>query len=74
MTKNIKIESLMELGQLLKSRRKELGITQKQLAKFTNLSNTGISRIELAQNDVQFETLLKLTGFLGLKINIEIED
>lgn len=74
MAKIVQIKSLAALGDLLKLRRKELKITQKELAKFTNLSNTGISRIELAQNDVQFETLLKLTGFLGLNITIEIED
>ena len=70
----IQIESLKELGELLRKRRKELGVTQKKLAKFSNLSHTGIGRIELAQNDVKFETLLKLSKILGFKIKIELEE
>lgn len=68
------VETSKDLGNLLRKRRKELGITQIDLAKFTNLSHTGIGRIELAQNDVQFKTLLKLSKMLGFKIKIEFED
>ncbi len=72
---NIKdVKSLTQLGSLLKQRRKSLGMSQKDLAKFTNLSHTGIGRIELAQNDVKFETLLKLSKMLGFRIKIELED
>jgi len=74
MSEELHIKSLNELGSLLRRRRKELGITQIDLAKFSNLSHTGIGQIELAQNDVKFETLLKLSAFLGLKIKIELED
>ena len=74
MSNFIHIESLEQLGTSLRKRRKELKITQIELAKFTNLSHTGIGRIELAQNDVKFETLLKLSKILGLKIKIELED
>jgi transcriptional regulator with XRE-family HTH domain len=74
MPENITIENLIELGKLLRLRRKELKITQIDLAKFTNLSHTGIGRIEMAQNDVKFETLVKLSKILGFKIKIEFED
>ena len=74
MTKTLRLKSLSELGALLRERRRELGITQKELAKFCNLSHTGIGRIEMAQNDVKFETLLKLSKFLGLAIVIKVED
>lgn len=70
----IRVDTLKDLGTLLRKRRKELKITQIDLAKFTNLSHTGIGRIELAQNDVQFKTLLKLSKMLGFKIKIEFED
>lgn len=74
MSKIIDIKNAKELGNLLKVRRKELKITQTELAKFTGLSHTGIGRIETAQNDVKFSTLLKLSQMLGLKLIIEKED
>ena len=74
MSEPIKIEGSEQLGAILRERRKDLKITQMELAKFSNLSHTGIGRIELAQNDVKFETLLKLSKILGFKIKIELED
>lgn len=74
MSESIKIEGSEQLGAILRERRKDLKITQMELAKFSNLSHTGIGRIELAQNDVKFETLLKLSKILGFKIKIELED
>lgn len=74
MNESIKVESLQALGALLRKRRKELDITQIELGKFCNLSHTGIGRIELAQNDVKFETLLKLSKLLGFKIKLELEN
>tara|TARA_B100000749_G_scaffold280899_1_gene281185 strand:+ start:286363 stop:286608 length:246 start_codon:yes stop_codon:yes gene_type:complete len=74
MGKQIAIKTGKQLGAELKKRRKDIGITQMELAKFCNLSHTGIGRIESAQNDVKFETLLKLSKFLGIKITIELED
>lgn len=67
-------KSLQELGDLLRKRRKELGITQKELAKYCNLSHTGIGRVELGQNDVKFETLLKLSTFLGFEFSITMDE
>ncbi|MBC7457875.1 MAG: helix-turn-helix transcriptional regulator [Bdellovibrionaceae bacterium] len=73
-SKTKEVTSLEQLGGLLKERRKSLGMSQTDLAKFTNLSHTGIGRIELARNDVKFETLLKLSKMLGFRIKIELED
>ena len=55
------INSIDELAKVLKTRRHELKITQKSLADFCNLSHNGISRIELAQSDVQLSTILKMS-------------
>ena len=68
------VTSLKQLGDLLKERRRELGATQKDLAEFCDLSHTGIGHIERGQKDVKFGTLLKLSQFLGFKINFELED
>jgi transcriptional regulator with XRE-family HTH domain len=72
MHKNI-INSAEELAEVLKTRRRELKITQKSLADFCNLSHNGISRIELGQSDAQLSTLLKLSKVLGFKILLEME-
>ena len=43
-----------QLGSLLKSRRQELKITQKQLAEFCDLSHNAISQIELGEKSAPF--------------------
>jgi len=63
-----------ELAKVLKSRRKELDITQKELADFSNLSHNGISRIELADKSLRLSTLLKLGKILGFKVILKMED
>ncbi len=72
MKKNV-IENDKDLASVLKARRKELGVTQKTLASFCNLSHNGISRIEVADSDVKLSTLLKMSKILGFKIVIELE-
>lgn len=61
----------IELGKALKARRKELGITQKELAKFSNLSHNGISRIEVGDSDIKLSTILKIGKMLGFAILLE---
>lgn len=45
--KKAPVTSAKTLAEVLKKRRKELKITQKELAAFCNLSHNGISRIEV---------------------------
>lgn len=71
---NRPILSLQDLADTLKSRRKELDITQKQLADFCNLSHNGISRIELGDSDVKLSTLLKMSKLLGFTIVLDMAD
>ncbi len=63
-----------DLALALKGRRKELGITQKSLADFCNLSHNGISRIEVADSDIKISTLFKMSKILGFKITLDMED
>lgn len=72
--KNREIKDAQTLAEALKDRRRELKITQKSLAEFCNLSHNGISRIELAESDVQLSTLLKMSKILGFKIVLEMEE
>ena len=52
--KRVTVLNEKDLAKALKSRRKELEITQKSLADFCNLSHNGISRIEVADSDIKF--------------------
>jgi ribosome-binding protein aMBF1 (putative translation factor) len=72
--KNQTIETSKDVAEVLKNRRKELGISQKDLAQLCDLSHNGISRIEVNDSDVQLSTLLKLSHFLGFKIIFEMEE
>ena len=72
--KRVPILKEKDLPQALKGRRKELGITQKSLADFCNLSHNGISRIEVADSDIKLSTLIKISKILGFKITLEMED
>ena len=68
------IENSETLAKILKERRKEVGITQKELADLCDLSHNGISRIEVADNDVKLTTLLKMAKILDIKLVLETED
>ncbi len=68
------IENSEALAKILKERRKEIGITQKELADLCDLSHNGISRIEVADHDVKLTTLLKMAKILDIKLVLETED
>ena len=68
------IQDEKDIAKALKERRKELEITQKDLARICDLSHNGISRIEVADSDIKLSTLLKMSKFLGFKIILEMEE
>lgn len=68
------IQDEKDVAKALKERRKELNITQKDLARVCDLSHNGISRIEVADSDIKLSTLLKMSKFLGFKIVLEMEE
>lgn len=70
----VKIKDEVSLAKALKERRKELGVTQKDLAKLCNLSHNGISRIEVADSDIKLSTLLKLGKLLGFSVTLEMDE
>lgn len=73
---NRSVESIEELVKLLAERRKELGISQSELAQLSDLSVNGISKFESnkGEREVKLSTLLKLSQCLGFKINLEFEE
>ena len=67
--------SIEELVIQIKNRRKELGISQAQLAQLCDLSVNGISKFESNAGDreVKLSTLFKLSEVLGYKLCLEFE-
>lgn len=62
------------LGTMLKQARKDLGITQEELANRTGTKKSYISRIERGLSDIQVSTYHKLIAIgLGKQLNISIE-
>ena len=65
--------TLLQLGTLIRERRKSLKITQTELAKLCNLSLNGISKIEQGKSDIRFSTLQKIGDILGFVCTITME-
>ncbi len=54
--------------------RHNIGMTQKELAEATNLTQSVIARLESKKNIPQLDTLLKVANALGCKILLVPED
>lgn len=70
----IEIYDEENLGQALKNRRKALGLTQKDVAKYGNISFNGLSQIELGLKSPRIATLIKLSKILGFKLVLQMEE
>lgn len=57
-------------GELLRKRRKELGITQKELAQQICRERTYINRIEKGETDLQLSSFIRIAEALGLTLNL----
>lgn len=60
-----------KIGKLIKRTRKELGLTQEQLAKRSGTTKNYISRIENNKSDIELNTLRKIIE-IGLNKKLEI--
>jgi transcriptional regulator with XRE-family HTH domain len=61
-----------ELGNIIKHRRKVLGLTIQRLAELTEMSKTTISQIERGKSNPSFEVLQKIFEYLNLEMKVEI--
>lgn len=59
-------------GEILKDRRKELKITQQQLADKVGKNRSYIAYIEQGKTDMQLSTFLNITNALGLKFSLGV--
>ncbi len=61
------------LGETIKSRRKELGITQPHLAELANISTNTLYKLERGQGNPTLDVLYKLAEVLGLELKLEVK-
>jgi y4mF family transcriptional regulator len=61
------------LGETVKSRRKELGITQPHLAELSDISTNTLYKLECGQGNPTLHVLNKLAEVLGLELKLEVK-
>lgn len=62
----------MELNEVIKSRRKVLGISQLDLAEMAEVSLATVKDIERGKGNPSLSTVNKLLGVLGLEMDFKI--
>lgn len=67
------IMKIEELGELIKHRRRVLGLTIRDLADLTGMSKTTISKIERGVGNPTFEVLQNIFEYLNLEINVKVK-
>ena len=63
----------MKYGDLIKERRTVLGLTQQDLADYTELSLRIIKSVESEKGNPSLKTLEKIAGVLGLELIIRVK-
>ena len=61
------------IGQLIKQRRKELRITQPDLAELADVSLNTLYKLERGQSNPSLEVLTKLADVLGMEVKLEVK-
>ena len=64
---------MSNIGQTIKARRKELGLTQNTLALLSQVGINTIVSIERGSKSPSVETLTKVADVLGLDLRLEIK-
>ena len=58
------------VGQIIKARRKELGVTQQEVANLASVGINSLVAIERGNGNPSLKTLLRILDVLGLEINL----
>lgn len=59
-------------GEILRDRRKAIGMTQKELAEMIGRDRTYINRIEKGETDLQLSSFIRLTEALGITLRLDV--
>jgi transcriptional regulator with XRE-family HTH domain len=62
-----------QIAEAIRTRRKELEITQLHLSELSDISVNTIYKLERAQGNPSLEIIQKLMDVLGLELNIEVK-
>lgn len=65
--------AIEELGELIKNRRKVLGLTIRGLADLIGMSKTTLSQIERGSGNPTYEILQSIFEYLNLEIKVEVK-
>ena len=63
--------TLSEFAEIIRSRRKALNLTQKELAEKVGKKRTYIARIEKGETDMQLSSFISISQALGIKLKTE---
>ncbi|MBA3705829.1 MAG: helix-turn-helix transcriptional regulator [Bacteroidetes bacterium] len=61
------------IGQTIKQRRKELGITQPDLAELASVSKNTLYKLERGQGNPSLDVLNKLAEVLGMELKLDVK-
>lgn len=64
---------MSDIGQIIKSRRKELKLTQNTLALLSQVGINTIVSIERGSKSPSLETLMKVIDVLGLELQLQVK-
>ena len=64
---------LIEIGSAIRSRRKELSITQPHLAELASVSTNTLYKLERGQGNPSLDILTKLAEVLGMELILEVK-
>ena len=62
-----------DLGKIIRSRRKELNITQPHLAEIAKVSTNTLYKLERGQGNPSLKVLNKLAEVLGMELILEVK-
>ena len=64
------IEEIASIVGIMIEQRKSLGISQRELASLCGMPQSSIARVESLKTSPNLETIIKMMGVLGLKIQV----
>ena len=62
-----------QLGEIIRSRRKELSITQPHLAELAQVSTNTLYKLERGHGNPSLEVMNKLAEVLGMELTLEVK-
>ncbi|MGE4268194.1 MAG: type II toxin-antitoxin system Y4mF family antitoxin [Deferribacterales bacterium] len=65
-----RISDIVEIGQLLRQKREEQGLNQKEFAEAAGVGNRIVSEVERGKPTAQIDKVLKLLKYAGLTVYI----